>query len=78
MDYLAVCVFQKSIKLINFLSVAIGRSQRTIVLPAFLRFMSVCLSVVVVVWDGRKLQFLSRAQSDWAETFWRPWVGIPD
>jgi hypothetical protein len=29
-------------------------------------------------WDGRKLQFLSRAQSDWAETRWRPGAGIPD
>jgi hypothetical protein len=30
------------------------------------RFMSVCW--FVVCWDRRKLQFLSRAQSDWAET----------
>jgi hypothetical protein len=47
-----------------------------IVLPALLRFM--CLLLSVVVWDGQKLEFLSHAQSDWAETFWRPWVGIPD
>jgi hypothetical protein len=40
------------------------------------RFMSgVCL---LFVRDGRKLQFLSRAQSDWAETWWRPRVAIPD
>jgi hypothetical protein len=40
-----------------------------------------CLSAIhvsVVVCHGRKLEFLSRAQSDWAETCWRPRVGIPD
>ena len=26
----------------------------------------------------QKLEYLSRAQSDWAQTWWRPWVGIPD
>jgi hypothetical protein len=43
-----------------------------------LRFMSVVVCCCLCVWDGRKLEFLSRAQSDWAETFWRPWVGIPN
>jgi hypothetical protein len=40
------------------------------------RFMSVVCYLFVQ--DGQKLQFLSRAQSDWAETWWRPQVGIPD
>jgi hypothetical protein len=34
-----------------FLSVAIGRSQRTIVLPAFLRFMSVVCLLLLSVMD---------------------------
>jgi hypothetical protein len=63
---------------VYFLSVATGRLLQTIVLPAFCDS-CVCRSfVVVVVWDGQKLEFLSRAQSDWAETSWRSCVGIPD
>jgi hypothetical protein len=38
----------------------------------------VCCLAFVVCWDRGKLQYLSRAQSDWAETWWIPWVGIPD
>jgi hypothetical protein len=33
---------------------------------------------VVWRWDGLKLQFFSRAQSDWAENWWTPWVSSFD
>jgi hypothetical protein len=48
-------------------------------LPFFAFYLppAILLSVVVVVCHEQKLEFLSRAQSDWAETWWRPRVGIP-
>jgi hypothetical protein len=46
--------------------------SRLVLLPPF------CDSCLSVVCHGRKLEFLSRAQSDWAETWRRPRVSIPD
>jgi hypothetical protein len=66
-------LIQCSMSLTNFNTVFFVAVAADYGFTCLRRFMSVCCCC-----HGKRSKFLSRAQFDWAETWWIPLVGIPD